>query len=174
MKGSARKNGINYPKAKCETLVETLPRGLKAVIATKGASTKYWSNSLNTFVSDRYWVLVLLVVYSDINLSQFLMCDNRKMNVGIFCLFINIYIMCLCSCLSSGCFEHHHLLLLTSILLPRPAGLHHADWWFHYFCCPRSQLWLLWGKNTQHSDSLCESNWNLKMFYRYWSFQESC
>lgn len=54
----------------------------------------------------------------------------------------------LCPCLSSGCFEHHHPLLLSSILLPRPAGLHNADWRFHRCCCLRPHLWLLRGTNT--------------------------
>jgi hypothetical protein len=37
--GSAEKNGI--PKYRCTKLVASYPRTLKAVIAAKGASTKY-------------------------------------------------------------------------------------------------------------------------------------
>lgn len=55
---------------------------------------------------------------------------------------IKIYFVCLL-----GCFEHYHLFLLPPILLPRPAGLHHAAWRFHHCCRLRPQLLLTRGEN---------------------------
>lgn len=57
-------------------------------------------------------------------------------------------LFCVCASLSPGCFEHYHLLLLPPVLLPRPAGLHHAAWRLHHCCCLRPQLLLTGGKST--------------------------
>ena len=55
LKGPARKNAKNpgiqeLPKSRCTKLVETYPRWLNAVIAAKGASTKYRTKGLNAYV----------------------------------------------------------------------------------------------------------------------------
>ena len=39
------------PKYRCAELVVSYPRRLEALIAAKGASTKYWLKSLNTYVN---------------------------------------------------------------------------------------------------------------------------
>ena len=47
-----REEWEKLPKYRCAKLVASYPRWLKAVIAAKGASTKYWVKGLNTYVND--------------------------------------------------------------------------------------------------------------------------
>ena len=49
-----RRNGEKLPKYRCAKLVVSYPRRFKAVIAAKGASTKYWVKGLNTYVYKIY------------------------------------------------------------------------------------------------------------------------
>ena len=46
-----REEWEKLPKYRCAKLVASYPRRLKAVIATKGASTNYWVKGLNTYVN---------------------------------------------------------------------------------------------------------------------------
>ena len=46
-----REEWEKLPKYKCAKLVASYPRRLEAVIAAKGASTKYWVKGLNTYVN---------------------------------------------------------------------------------------------------------------------------
>ena len=46
-----REEWEKLPKYRCTKLVASYPRRLKAVIAAKGASTKYWVKGLNTYVN---------------------------------------------------------------------------------------------------------------------------
>ena len=49
--GSAEKNSRKSQKSRCAKLVASYPRRLEAVIAAKGASTKYCVKGLNTYVN---------------------------------------------------------------------------------------------------------------------------
>ena len=49
LRGSARKNGINYPKSRCAKLVWDLPKKTWSLNSCQGASPKYWIKGLNTY-----------------------------------------------------------------------------------------------------------------------------
>ena len=65
-RGSAEKNGRNSPN----TGVPNLKRWLNAVIAAKGASTKYWVKSRNTYVNVICFLFVIICKHSK-NLFSF-------------------------------------------------------------------------------------------------------
>ena len=46
-----REEWEKLPKYRCSKIIASYPRRLKAVIAAKGASTKYWVKGLNTYVN---------------------------------------------------------------------------------------------------------------------------
>ena len=46
------------PKYRCDKLVASYPRRLEAVIAAKGASTKYWVKGLNTYVKGIFQLFI--------------------------------------------------------------------------------------------------------------------
>ena len=60
-------------KYRCAKLVASYPRRLKAVIATKGASTKYWVKGLNTYVNVIFQLCIFLT-FANISKKQFLLC----------------------------------------------------------------------------------------------------
>ena len=51
LKRICREEWKKLPKYRCARLVASYPRRPQAVISAKGASTKYWVNSLNTYVN---------------------------------------------------------------------------------------------------------------------------
>jgi hypothetical protein len=67
-----REEWEKLPKYRCAKLVESYPRRLEAVIAAKGASTKYWVKGLNTCVN----VISDIILNTLANMSKnlFLLC----------------------------------------------------------------------------------------------------